>query len=385
MPDSDNPVLALACDLIARASVTPDDAGCQPLIAERLRNAGFTVENLRVGDVDNLWAVAGDRGPLLCMAGHTDVVPPGPLEDWHTPPFEPTLADGYLIGRGAADMKSSVAAMICAAERFRQAHPDHPGRLAFLLTSDEEGPARDGTRAVIERLTERGEQIDYCLVGEPSSQTRLADTIKNGRRGSLNGRLRVRGRQGHVAYPQYADNALHRLLPLLDELATHRWDDGDECFPPTSFQVSGLTSGTGAENVIPGIAETSFNWRFSPLQTHASIKRHVDARCQAYGIDPAAIEWRLSGEPFITRSGRVVDAAIDAIAQITGERPALSTAGGTSDGRFIAPTGAEVIELGPCNDTIHQANERVLADDVARLSAIYEAIMVRTLGVGVGA
>lgn len=383
MPDSDNPLLALACDLIARASVTPEDAGCQPLIAERLQNAGFTVENLRVGDVDNLWAVAGDSGPLLCMAGHTDVVPPGPLDDWQTPPFEPTLADGYLIGRGAADMKSSVAAMVCAAERFRQAHPEHPGRLAFLLTSDEEGPARDGTRAVIERLTERGEQIDYCLVGEPSSQNRLGDTIKNGRRGSLNGRLRVRGRQGHVAYPQYADNALHRLLPLLDELVTHRWDDGDECFPPTSFQISGLTSGTGAENVIPGVAEASFNWRFSPLQSHAAIKRHVDARCQARGIDPTAIEWRLSGEPFITRSGRIVDAAIDAVAQITGERPALSTAGGTSDGRFIAPAGAEVIELGPCNDTIHQANERVRADDIPPLSTIYETIMARTLGVDI--
>jgi len=377
----DSAPLALARELISRASVTPDDAGCQPLIADRLSAAGFVVEHLRIGDVDNLWAVAGTSGPLLCLAGHTDVVPPGPLEDWQTPPFEPSIEDGWLTGRGAADMKSSVAAMVCAAERVRSAHPDHAGRLAFLLTSDEEGPAKDGTKAVVERLTARGEQIDYCLVGEPSSQNQLGDTIKNGRRGSLNGHIRVRGRQGHVAYPQYADNALHRLLPLLNELVAHVWDTGDEYFPPTSFQVSGLDAGTGAENVIPGIAQASFNWRFSPLQDHASIKRHVDARCHAHGIDPAAIEWRLSGEPFITRGGRLVEAAMAGVTHVTGCVPLLSTAGGTSDGRFIAPTGAEVIELGPCNDTIHQANERILAADVERLTGIYEQVIARTLDV----
>ncbi|MDA3921474.1 MAG: succinyl-diaminopimelate desuccinylase [Salinisphaera sp.] len=371
--------LNLAQALISRESVTPDDAGCQPLIAERLAAAGFVIEHMRIGEVDNLWAVAGNDGPLLCLAGHTDVVPPGPIEDWRTPPFDPTVIDGYLYGRGAADMKSSVAAMVCAAERFRVAYPNHTGRLAFLLTSDEEGSARDGTRAVMQALGARGIHIDYCLVGEPSSKSQLADTVKNGRRGSLNAHIRVRGRQGHVAYPQHADNAVHRLLPLLNELATHGWDGGDEAFPPTSFQISSIRAGTGAENVIPGVAEACVNWRFSPLQTHASIKTYVEERCRAHAIDPATIMWRLSGEPFITRKGRIVDAAIQAINEKTGQLPVLSTAGGTSDGRFIAPTGTQVLELGPCNDTIHQANERVLVADIDQLSEIYEEIIRRTL------
>lgn len=373
--------LALARELISRASITPDDAGCQALISERLAAAGFAVEHLRFGAVDNLWAIAGDSGPLLCLAGHTDVVPPGPYNAWTRDPFSADVDDaGWLHGRGASDMKSSVAAMVCAAERFRAANPAHTGRLAFLLTSDEEGPAVDGTRAVVEWLTERGVGIDYCLVGEPSSSEQLGDTVKNGRRGSLNGHARVLGRQGHVAYPHKADNALHRLLALLADLTAHHWDDGDAFFPPTSFQVSNIEAGTGAENVIPGVAEARFNWRFNPLQDEARIRAHVESRCEAFGIASDAIEWRLSGTPFITRRGALIDAARDAIRAHTGLDTALSTGGGTSDGRFIAPTGAEVIELGPLNDTIHQADERIHADDVERLSAIYEGVIAKLLG-----
>ncbi|MES1925153.1 succinyl-diaminopimelate desuccinylase [Salinisphaera sp. T31B1] len=376
---TESPALALARALIRRASVTPEDAGCQQEIAQRLATAGFTIEHLRFGEVDNLWAVAGTQGPLLCLAGHTDVVPPGPLESWTHPPFQADIDDGWLYGRGAADMKSSLAAMVCAAERFRAAHPDHPGRLAFLITADEEGPAVDGTKAVVAALAERGITLDYCLVGEPSSSRTLGDTVKNGRRGSLNAWLRIQGRQGHVAYPQLADNALHRGLALLAELAAHHWDDGDEFFPPTSFQVSNLTAGTGAENVIPGVAEARMNWRFNPQQSRESIVAHVEARCHAHGIPAQAITWRLSGMPFITRTGPLIEATRAAIDQVTGAEPVLSTAGGTSDGRFIAPTGAEVVELGPLNDTIHQADERIAAGDVARLSTIYEGIITRLL------
>ncbi|MES1930375.1 succinyl-diaminopimelate desuccinylase [Salinisphaera dokdonensis CL-ES53] len=372
--------LQLARELISRPSVTPEDAGCQQLIGERLAAAGFEVEHLRFGDVDNLWAVAGNSGPLLCFAGHTDVVPPGPEEDWHHDPFSATVDEsGWLNGRGASDMKSSVAAMVCAAERFRAAHPEHDGRLAFLLTSDEEGPAVDGTRAVMDWLGVRGIEIDYCIVGEPSSSETLGDTVKSGRRGSLNGHARIQGRQGHVAYPHKADNALHRLTALLADLVAHHWDDGDEFFPPTSFQVSNLISGTGAENVIPGVAEARFNWRFNPAQSEDSIRAHVERRCEAFGIAPDAIEWRLSGAPFITRSGALIEATRRAIHAQTGIETTLSTAGGTSDGRFIAPTGAEVLELGPLNDTIHQANERIRAADVDELAAIYESIVTGVL------
>lgn len=372
--------LALARELISRASITPDDGGCQALIGARLETAGFHVSQLRFGDVDNLWAVAGDRGPLLCLAGHTDVVPPGPRDDWAHDPFSAHVDDaGWLNGRGASDMKSSVAAMVCAAERFRAARPGHAGRLAFLLTSDEEGPAVDGTRAVMNWLHEHDIAIDYCLVGEPSSSEQLGDTVKNGRRGSLNGHARVRGVQGHVAYPHKADNALHRLVALLSDLAAHHWDDGDAFFPPTSFQVSNIAAGTGAENVIPGLAEARFNWRFNPAQDENSIRSHVESRCNAFGIATDAIEWRLSGVPFITPAGALIEATRAAIRNKIGIDTTLSTAGGTSDGRFIAPTGAEVIELGPRNDTIHQANERIRAADVERLAAVYEDIIARLL------
>ncbi|MES1935875.1 succinyl-diaminopimelate desuccinylase [Salinisphaera hydrothermalis] len=371
----DTPALELARDLIRRPSVTPDDAGCQDLIAERLARVGFSIERLRFGAVDNLWAVAGDSGPLLCLAGHTDVVPAGPTEQWLHDPFSAEIVDGQLYGRGAADMKSSVAAMVCAAERFRTAQPDHPGRLAFLLTSDEEGPAVDGTKAVMRWLADRGEHIDFCVLGEPSSSTHLADTLKNGRRGSLNACIRVQGRQGHVAYPQRADNALHRLIALLNDLTTHRWDDGDAFFPPTSFQVSNIRSGTGAENMIPGEADAVFNWRFSPLQDAESIQAVVHEYGARHGIPPDAIEWRLSGVPFITEGGALIDAARRAIRQHCGHEVELSTAGGTSDGRFIAPTGAEVIELGPLNASIHQIDEHIDADHVDRLADIYHTLI----------
>ncbi|MGB7754954.1 MAG: succinyl-diaminopimelate desuccinylase [Salinisphaera sp.] len=373
------PALELARALIRRPSVTPEDAGCQDLIAERLEAAGFAVDRLRFGAVDNLWAVAGESGPLLCLAGHTDVVPAGPAEQWSYDPFAAEVVDGQLYGRGAADMKSSVAAMVCAAERFRAEHPRHAGRLAFLLTSDEEGPAIDGTNAVMRWLEARGEHIDYCLLGEPSSSSELADTIKNGRRGSLNARIRVEGRQGHVAYPQRADNALHRLIGLLHDLTAHRWDDGDAFFPPTSFQVSNLRAGTGAENMIPGEADAVFNWRFSPLQSAESIQAVVRDYCNGHGIDPDAIEWRLSGEPFITEGGALIDAARRAIGEHCGHDVTLSTAGGTSDGRFIAPTGAEVIELGPLNASIHQIDEHIEAAHVDQLAGIYHALIEELL------
>lgn len=376
--DADSPALALARELIRRPSVTPADAGCQTLIAQRLEAAGFAVEHLRFGDVDNIWAVAGDSGPITCLAGHTDVVPVGPADDWSHGPFDADIdAYGWLYGRGAADMKSSLAAMVCAAERFRGAHPDHQGRIAFLITSDEEGPAVDGTRAVIDWLSERGETIDRCLVGEPSSETALGDIVKNGRRGSLNAKIRVVGRQGHVAYPHKGDNALHRLIGLLDELIAHVWDEGDAAFPPTSFQVSNLTAGTGAENVMPGVAEAACNWRFSTLQSAEALREIVETYAESHGIAADAIDWRLSGEPFVTREGALIEATRHAVLDVCGHTPTLSTGGGTSDGRFIAPTGAEVLELGPANATIHQADERIAAADVERLSRVYEDILVR--------
>lgn len=376
-----DPTLELACDLIRRPSVTPDDAGCQDLAAERLGAAGFAVERLRFGEVDNLWAVAGGSGPLLCLLGHTDVVPPGPAEDWHGDPFEPRIEDGLLHGRGAADMKGSVAAMIVACERFRAAHPEHAGRLALLLTSDEEGPARDGTRRVIETLAGRGERIDWCLVGEPSSRERLGDTVKNGRRGSLTARVTVRGRQGHVAYPQAADNALHRLVAALAELTAIEWDRGDRHFPPTSLQVSNIAAGTGADNVIPGRAEACFNLRFSPALTAAAIRERVDDVFRRHAPDHR-IDWHLSGEPFITEDGELIQAVRDATAAVTGRTPELSTAGGTSDGRFVAPTGAQVVELGPLNATIHQVDEHIAADDLPALARIYESVIERLLVTG---
>jgi succinyl-diaminopimelate desuccinylase len=376
---SEAPALELTRALIRRQSITPEDAGCQDFIADRLVRAGFTIERLRFGSVDNLWAVAGSGGPLLCLAGHTDVVPAGPAERWSHAPFTAEIADGLLYGRGAADMKSGVAALVCAAERFQTRRPGHSGRLALLLTSDEEGQAQQGTRAVIDHLSQQGKQIDYCLLGEPSSNMELADTIKNGRRGSLNAVIKVNGKQGHVAYPHKADNALHRLLGLLHDLEQHHWDAGDESFPPTSFQISRCLAGTHAENVIPGEAEAACNWRYCPLQTPESIRSATRHYCQQHRIDPEAIQWRESGRPFITASGALLDSAQAAIARHCGQKAETSTGGGTSDGRYIAPSGAEVVELGPVNASIHQVDEHVRVADIERLTAIYADIIATLL------
>ena len=373
-----SPTLALAIDLIRRRSVTPEDAGCQPLMAERLQALGFTIEPMRFGDVDNLWARRGTDGPLLCFAGHTDVVPPGPLERWSSDPFMPEVRDGMLYGRGACDMKGSLAAMVTATERFVAAHPDHKGSIAFLITSDEEGPAVDGTVKVVERLGGRGECIDYALVGEPSSHKRLGDIVKNGRRGSLNGSLIIRGRQGHVAYPQLADNPVHRAAAALAELCAERWDQGNDHFPPTSFQISNINAGTGADNVIPGELRVLFNLRFSTELTPDHIRRRIEDLLDRHGLE-YDIDWRLSGMPFLTPAGELVAAAGDAIEAVMGAPTTLSTAGGTSDGRFIAPTGAQVLELGPVNATIHKVDECVGVDELDQLSAIYEGILMRLL------
>jgi len=370
--------LALAQDLIARPSVTPEDAGCQTLIGLRLAALGFHLEPMASNGVANLWARRGKASPLFCFAGHTDVVPPGPRSDWASDPFEPHIRDGLLFGRGAADMKGSIAAMVTATESFVRAHPHHPGSIAFLITSDEEGVATDGTVKVVETLKARGEHIDYCLVGEPSCQERLGDTIKNGRRGSLNGFLTVHGRQGHVAYPHLAKNPLHAFAPVLARLVAEEWDQGNAHFPPTSLQIANLNVGTGAENVIPGRLTAQFNLRFSSELTEEEIRRRITAMLDEAGLD-YELEWRLSGHPFLTPAGRLVEAARAAIAQVTGERAALSTSGGTSDGRFIATLGGEVLELGPLNATIHQANECVSVADLDRLTAIYSGVLERLL------
>ena len=369
-----SPTVELAKTLISRPSVTPDDQGCQQLLAERLEPLGFTIEHLRFGDVDNLWARKGTTAPLFVFAGHTDVVPPGPLEDWATDPFFPVIRDGYLYGRGAADMKSSIAAMVTACERFLPENATHKGSIAFLITSDEEGPSINGTVKVIEHLQERGETIDWCLVGEPSSKDETGDTIKNGRRGSLNGILEIRGQQGHVAYPQLADNPIHRAAPALAELAAVEWDAGNEHFPPTTFQISNIKAGTGTENVIPGVVEALFNLRFSTESTTDSIKARIDEILGRHELD-YSIAWKLSGLPFLTPAGELVDAASAAIQSIAGITTELSTSGGTSDGRFIAPTGAQVLELGPVNATIHKTNECVKVADLDRLTDIYQEIL----------
>ena len=370
--------LDLSRTLIERPSVTPDDQGCQHLLAERLQAIGFRIEHLRFDDVDNLWARRGDATPLFVFAGHTDVVPPGPLDAWDSPPFEPVIRDGLLYGRGAADMKGSIAAMVTACERFVANHPDHAGSIAFLITSDEEGPCINGTVKVIEALQARDEQIDYCLVGEPSSKTQTGDTIKNGRRGSLNGILEIRGQQGHVAYPQLADNPIHKAAPALAELSTVEWDQGNEFFPPTSFQISNIRAGTGAENVIPGMLDILFNLRFSTESTTESIKSRVEDILTHHGLD-YSLSWKLSGKPFLTPAGELVDAARTAIKAVAGIDTELSTSGGTSDGRYIAPTGAQVLELGPVNATIHQINECVNVAELDTLSDIYEEILKQLL------
>ena len=370
--------LDLSRALIERPSVTPDDHGCQQLLAERLQAIGFRIEQLRFADVDNLWARRGDATPLFVFAGHTDVVPPGPLDDWDSPPFEPVIRDGLLYGRGAADMKCSIAAMVTACERFVADHPDHAGSIAFLITSDEEGPSINGTVKVIEALQARGEQIDCCLVGEPSSKTHTGDTIKNGRRGSLNGILEIRGQQGHVAYPQLADNPIHKAAPALAELSGVEWDQGNEFFPPTTFQISNIRAGNGTENVIPGVLDILFNLRFSTESTAESIKSRVEDILTRHGLD-YTLTWKLSGKPFLTPAGELVDAARTAIQAVAGIDTELSTSGGTSDGRFIAPTGAQVLELGPVNATIHQINECVNVAELDTLSAIYEEILKQLL------
>ena len=365
-----NTTLALARTLIARPSVTPEDAGCQALVAERLAPLGFVAETLTRGETTNLWLRRGTEAPVLAFAGHTDVVPTGPLEAWATPPFEPTERDGRLYGRGASDMKSSIAAFVVAAEEFVRAHPDHRGSIALLITSDEEGPATDGTTLVVETLRARDERLDYCIVGEPTSVDRLGDTIKNGRRGSLSGRLTVRGVQGHVAYPHLARNPVHQLAPALAELAAQVWDAGDEYFPPTTFQVSNIHAGTGAANVIPGTCVIDFNLRFAPASSAASLRERIEALLARHGLD-FAIEWTLGAEPFLTPSGALSDALGRAILEVTGEHSTLSTTGGTSDGRFIATWCPQVVEFGPPNASIHKIDENILVADLEPLRAVY--------------
>ena len=370
--------LDLAIELISRPSVTPKDEGCQRLLAERLAPLGFKAEHLRFDDVDNLWLRKGTSSPVFCFAGHTDVVPTGPLEAWTSPPFQPEIRDGLLYGRGAADMKGSIAAFTVACENFLQKHPQHQGSIAYLITSDEEGPSINGTVKVVEVLEQRQEKIDWCLVGEPSSSCCVGDVVKNGRRGSLNGILTVIGQQGHVAYPQLADNPIHRAAPDLAELVSIEWDKGNEFFPPTSFQISNIKAGTGANNVIPGSIRVEFNFRFSTEQTEAGLRTQVEAIFNQYGFQ-YDLQWSLSGQPFLTERGALVDAGVQAIQAVNGLNTELSTSGGTSDGRFIAPTGAQVMELGPVNKTIHKINECVSIEDLDALTVIYEKILERLL------
>ncbi|WP_444946370.1 succinyl-diaminopimelate desuccinylase [Microbulbifer sp. VTAC004] len=370
------PTLQLAFELIRRRSVTPEDAGCMDLMIERLEKIGFKVAKLCRGDTDNFWAVRNgqSKGPLLAFAGHTDVVPSGPEENWSSPPFEPQIRDNFLYGRGSADMKGSLAAMVVACEEFIHQHSDHRGRIAFLITSDEEGPAINGTVKVVEWLEEQGEKIDCCIVGEPSSSERVGDIIKNGRRGSLGLELKVFGMQGHVAYPHLAENPIHNLAPALAELAAEEWDQGNQFFPATSFQVSNISGGTGATNVIPGEVDLLCNWRFSTESTAEELEARARAILDKHNLKYEA-NFNLSGHPFLTAEGPLVHAVEQAIQKITGKETELSTAGGTSDGRFIAPTGAQVVELGPVNATIHKVDERVKADDLDILKEIYREVL----------
>jgi succinyl-diaminopimelate desuccinylase len=362
--------LELTQNLMARRSVTPADEGCQDVMIGRLEALGFRIERLRYGNVDNFWARRGTDGPVFCFAGHTDVVPTGPLEEWKSDPFVPSVRDGFLFGRGAADMKSGLAAMVTATEAFVAAHPRHKGSIAFLITSDEEGPSVDGTKRVVETLAARHERIDWCIVGEPSSEQKIGDTIKVGRRGSFSGRLTVHGVQGHVAYPQLAENPVHTLAPALAELTSRVWDQGNEHFQPTTFQVSNLNAGTGAPNVIPGELKARFNLRYSPVQTQEGLKEIVEGILRKHGVR-YTLEWYVSGEPFYTVPGVLSDAVSSAIEAVTGGRPKLSTGGGTSDGRFIAPLGAQVVELGVVNTTIHKVNESVSLADIDTLHTMY--------------
>jgi len=375
---TDSLVLSLAKDLIARPSVTPIDEGCQKMMAEFLAPLGFEIEPMVFHDTTNLWARKGTSGPVFCFAGHTDVVPSGPAEKWNTPPFEPTIIDGMLYGRGAADMKGSIASMMAAVQRFTTDYPAHQGSIAFLITSDEEGPFINGTPKVIETLEARQEKITWCLVGEPSSTNNVGDVVKNGRRGSLTGDLTIYGIQGHVAYPHLAENPVHLAIPALNELTSKQWDQGNEFFPATSFQIANINSGTGASNVIPGEMQVQFNFRYSTELTDTQIKQQVEAILDNHGLR-YELKWTLSGQPFLTGSGKLVEATQNAIKAITGQETELSTSGGTSDGRFIAPTGAQVIELGPVNATIHKVNECVRVADLETLSDIYYRMMQQLL------
>ena len=375
MPDkSAEPVIDLLCDLVRRPSVTPEDAGCQVVLAERLTRLGFKCETLQFNDVTNLWARRGTTSPVLCFAGHTDVVPPGSESDWTSPPFEPTFVDDLIYGRGTADMKSGLAAMTVALENFVTAHPDHDGSLALLITSDEEGRARDGTLKVIKALQERNEHIDWCVLGEPSSEQELGDIVRIGRRGSLSGLLTVRGVQGHVAYPQLSDNPIRRFAPVLAELHQIEWDKGNDYFPATSFQVVDVRAGIGAPNVTPGELSARFNFRYSTEWTHESLQKKVESVFDAHDID-YELNWHLSGEPFLTQPGKLIDAVSQAATEETGNAPELSTGGGTSDGRFISPAGTDVVELGPVNASIHKIDEHVKAEDVVTLTRMYKRIM----------
>lgn len=375
---TDSATLELTKDLISRPSVTPVDAGCQEVMIARLEAIGFVVERMRFGEVDNFWARRGDQHPVLAFAGHTDVVPSGPEANWDTPPFEPTEKDGYLYGRGAADMKGSLAAWVVALERFIDQHPDHKGSLALLITSDEEGPFVDGTTRVVDALEARNEKMDWCIVGEPSSSNKVGDTIKNGRRGSLTAEITAKGIQGHVAYPHLVDNPIHKVAPALAELAHTEWDQGNDFFPPTSFQVANINGGTGASNVVPGQVKIQCNFRYSTEVTADQLVQRLEAILDSHQVD-YDINWTYNGLPFLTAAGELVDACQAAIMQLTDQQTELSTAGGTSDGRFIAPTGAQVVELGPCNATIHKLNECVKIADLETLTDIYADIMQRLL------
>lgn len=370
--------IELTQDLIRRRSVTPEDCGCQQVMIDRLTAIGFHVEKLRFAEVDNFWAVRGTEGPALCFAGHTDVVPTGPEENWQLPPFEAEIKDGYLYGRGAADMKGSLAAMVVAVERFVAENPNHSGQIAFLITSDEEGVAINGTVKVVEWLKEQNKLPEWCLVGEPSSTAKCGDVIKNGRRGSLGCTLTVKGHQGHVAYPHLADNPVHRAAPVLAELAAEEWDQGNAFFPATSFQISNIKGGTGATNVIPGELEVIFNFRFSTELSEQQLIERTEQILDKHGLDYKA-NWNLSGLPFLTAEGDLVSATVASICEVTGLQPELSTAGGTSDGRFIAPHGVQVIELGPVNATIHKIDENISVDDLNTLTDIYQTLLNKLL------
>lgn len=373
-----NETLDLAIELLRRQSLTPDDAGCHDLIAARLQALGFHIERHRHNGVDNLWARRGHTAPLVCFAGHSDVVPTGPLERWHSDPFEPTIRDGQLYARGAADMKTSLAAFVIAAERFVAAHPDHPGSLAFLITSDEEGSATDGTVRVVEALKARGEFLDFCIIGEPTSAAEFGDSIKNGRRGSLSGKLTIKGVQGHIAYPHLAKNPIHLAAPAIAELADTMWDEGNAWFPATSWQISNIHGGTGASNVIPGTLVIDFNFRFSTASTAEGLMDALQEILNSHGLE-FEIDWTLSGRPFLTPRGVLCERLSDAIREVTGITPELSTTGGTSDGRFIADICPQVVEFGPLNMSIHKINEHVAVENIEPLAAIYQKTLEKLL------